>query len=63
MTDSSSSITWFGSSGVVIEEDGKTEEEFIEAIVNLSDKLSTLNSESSELEKIINRNLRTLTNQ
>jgi type I restriction enzyme M protein len=49
--------------GVVIEEDGKTEEEFIEGISNLSDQLTALNSESSNLEKIINRNLSALANQ
>jgi type I restriction enzyme M protein len=49
--------------GVVIEEDGKTEEEFIEEISNLSDKLATLNAESSALENIINKNLNALANR
>src|SRR5207253_5536844 len=43
--------------GVVIEEDGKIEEEFIEEISTLSDHLVELNSEASILEEIINRNL------
>jgi type I restriction enzyme M protein len=48
--------------GVVIEEDGKTEEEFIEEVFNLSDELAALNSESSTLAKVINRNLVALVN-
>ncbi len=43
--------------GVVIEEDGKTEEEFVEEISSLNDQLAALNSESLTLEKIINHNL------
>ena len=46
--------------GVVIEEDGKTEEEFIDEVVSLDDQIAALNSESSTLEKIIRRNLAAL---
>jgi len=47
--------------GVVIEEDGKTEEEFITDIVNLNDTLSLLNMGAVKLASIINENLRILT--
>ncbi|UCH93676.1 MAG: SAM-dependent DNA methyltransferase [Candidatus Aminicenantes bacterium] len=40
--------------GVVIEEDGKTEEEFIEEILTLNDELDNLNHESRAQELIIN---------
>jgi type I restriction enzyme M protein len=43
--------------GVVIEEDGKTEEEFIEEIMNLNDSLEMLNSEARQLEQVIHSNL------
>ena len=43
--------------GVVIEEDGKTEEEFIAEIVELNDELETLNKEARSLEKIISKNI------
>ncbi|MCX5806235.1 MAG: class I SAM-dependent DNA methyltransferase [Proteobacteria bacterium] len=46
--------------GVVIEEDGKTEEEFIEEIVLMNDELNKLNKEARELEDIINHNIRQL---
>lgn len=48
--------------GVVIEEDGKTEEEFIEDISALSEELVGLSLESSALETIINKNMRELVN-
>ncbi len=48
--------------GVVIEEDGKTEEEFIAELANLNDQLAALNSESSTLEKVINQNLNLIVN-
>ena len=48
--------------GVVIEEDGKTEEEFIEDVSSLSDQITTLNSKSSALENVINGNLNALVN-
>jgi len=44
--------------GVVIEEDGKTEEEFIEEIVAMNDELNKLNKEAKELEDVINHNIR-----
>jgi type I restriction enzyme M protein len=44
--------------GVVIEEDGKTEEEFIEEMIALNDKLNKLNKEAKELEDVINHNIR-----
>jgi type I restriction enzyme M protein len=47
--------------GVVIEEDGKTEEEFLEEIVDLNDELNRLNQEAKELEDVINHNIRQLT--
>ncbi|MCP4373651.1 MAG: N-6 DNA methylase, partial [Deltaproteobacteria bacterium] len=43
--------------GVVIEEDGKTEEEFIAEIVELNDELKTLNKGARSLEKIIGKNI------
>jgi type I restriction enzyme M protein len=46
--------------GVVIEEDGKTEEEFIEEIVAMNDELNRLNKEAKELEDVINHNIRQL---
>jgi type I restriction enzyme M protein len=49
--------------GVVIEEDGKTEEEFFEEVSSLGDQLAALNSQASTLEKIINRNLAAVVNE
>lgn len=46
--------------GVVIEEDGKTEEEFIEEIMALNADLELLNSEAVSLEKVISKNIRLL---
>jgi type I restriction enzyme M protein len=46
--------------GVVIEEDGKTEEEFIEEILALNDELDKLNNEAKKLEILINHNIRQL---
>ncbi|MCK8601355.1 type I restriction-modification system subunit M [Desulfoferrobacter suflitae] len=43
--------------GVVIEEDGKTEEEFIEEILALNDELLRLNEEAHDLEEIIANNV------
>jgi type I restriction enzyme M protein len=42
---------------VVIEEDGKTEDEFISEVIAINDELETLNSSASALEKIIANNL------
>ncbi len=46
--------------GVVIEEDGKTEEEFIEEILSLNDELIELNKEARILEDIIYTNTKEL---
>lgn len=43
--------------GVVIEEDGKTEEEFLAEIVALSDELITLNNSAIQLTEIIQSNI------
>lgn len=43
--------------GVVIEEDGKTEEEFIKEILNLDDELKELNEEAHQLATIIGNNI------
>ena len=43
--------------GVVIEEDGKTEEEFIAEVLTLNEELETLNGSASKLEKIIAGNI------
>lgn len=46
--------------GVVIEEDGKTEEEFREEILGLNEEMERLNREASHLQKIISSNVSTL---
>jgi type I restriction enzyme M protein len=43
--------------GVVIEEDGKTEEEFIEELLGLNEEFTQLNSQAGKLEKIIEKNI------
>jgi type I restriction enzyme M protein len=43
--------------GVVIEEDGKTEEEFIETVASLKDDLESLNSQAEEIQQIIGHNI------
>jgi type I restriction enzyme M protein len=43
--------------GVVIEEDGKTEEEFIEEMLSLNTQLENLNIEARGLEAVIRKNL------
>ena len=43
--------------GVVIEEDGKTEEEFIEEVVGLNEELTTLNNTASMLATVIAKNI------
>lgn len=43
--------------GVVIEEDGKTEEEFIEELLSMNDELSRLNDEARKLEAVIAHNV------
>jgi type I restriction enzyme M protein len=47
--------------GVVIEEDGKTEEEFISEVLSLDDELAKLNRAASMLEAIISSNIKALT--
>lgn len=49
--------------GVVIEEDGKTEEEFIEEILQLNEQYSILNKESKNLDSLIHQNVLTLTGE
>lgn len=46
--------------GVVIEDDGMTEQEFKETMLNLNDELSKLNEEARTLESEIERNLKGL---
>jgi len=43
--------------GVVIEEDGKTEEEFVEDILATNDELLRLNKQAHELESVITHNV------
>ena len=47
--------------GVVIEEDGKMEEEFISDLVDLNDRLISLKQTSREAEKLIFANIELLT--
>jgi type I restriction enzyme M protein len=49
--------------GVVIEEDGKTEEEFIEELLAMNQELNDLNREARELEEIIHHNILKLTGE
>ena len=49
--------------GVVIEEDGKTEEEFISGILGLSDQLSELTRSANELERVVTANISTLADE
>lgn len=44
--------------GVVIEEDGKTEEEFIEEMLAMNAELEDLNKEARKLEVVIGKNIR-----
>lgn len=46
--------------GVVIEEDGKTEEEFLTGIEDLNDELTSLNSCTEALASLISKNMSTL---
>lgn len=49
--------------GVVIEEDGKTEEEFTEEILRLTEEMSSLNRATIPLEKIVQANIKELTGE
>ncbi len=46
--------------GVVIEEDGKTEEEFTSGLLAMNDELTRLNTEARALEKVIAENVKLL---
>jgi len=46
--------------GVVIEEDGKTEEEFLEGLLRMNDDLQKRNLEATALEQVIGKNIRVL---
>ncbi|NLD49248.1 MAG: hypothetical protein GX660_18970, partial [Clostridiaceae bacterium] len=48
--------------GVVIEEDGLTEEEFKQELITLNEELTELNTNARELEKRIADNLMILVN-
>ena len=43
---------------MVIEEDGKTEEEFLAEMLALNGELNKLNTEARELEAVIGKNIR-----
>jgi type I restriction enzyme M protein len=47
--------------GVVIEEDGKTEEEFVETVLDFNEQLKLLNDSAKPLEAVICQNVRTIT--
>jgi len=47
--------------GVVIEEDGKTEEEFVADLLATNDELSQLNAHAKKLEAVIAKNIREIT--
>jgi type I restriction enzyme M protein len=47
--------------GVVIEEDGKTEEEFLEELLTMNKELELLNAEARQLECIIDYNINVMT--
>ena len=49
--------------GVVIEEDGKTEEEFLSELSDSSESLASLDAEAAELSRTIRLNLQTLTGE
>ena len=49
--------------GVVIEEDGKTEEEFIEEMLVMNEELKQLSGKACKLEKVINHNLVQITGE
>jgi type I restriction enzyme M protein len=47
--------------GVVIEEDGKTEEEFLDEILQINAEIEQLNDKAKIVERVINKNIRVLT--
>ncbi len=47
--------------GIVIEEDGRTEEEFVSELIGLHDKFISLSKDSKDIESIIATNIATLT--
>jgi type I restriction enzyme M protein len=49
--------------GVVIEEDGKTEEEFLADLTAMNDELATLTSNARELGQVISANIKLLTGE
>lgn len=49
--------------GVVIEEDGKTEEEFISDILNLDNEIAKLDRAAAELQKSISANIKVITGE
>src|SRR5207248_9097623 len=46
--------------GVVIEEDGKTEEEFIEEILSLNNEIESLSNDVRQLDRVISANVKLL---
>ena len=49
--------------GVVIEEDGKTEEEFVDEILNINEEFESLVSSAREAEAVIAKNVKQLTGE
>lgn len=49
--------------GVVIEEDGKTEEEAIQELISFNDELAKLNQLASKLETVIKSNIKSITGE
>jgi len=49
--------------GVVIEEDGKTEEEFVEELLAMNQELNNLNRKARKLENVIHHNVLKLTGE
>jgi type I restriction enzyme M protein len=49
--------------GVVIEEDGKTEEEFIDELISLNNELGRLNNKTKSLQQVINHNINVVTDE
>lgn len=47
----------------MIEEDGKTEEEFAAELIAMNEELEGLNAEAKALEKVISRNLSAITGE